>query len=128
MDPRVVKPQLPPRVIVTAVFIGLFVLGFIIFAVWYSGVGIKNARMSGLVVQKEFVPAPEKQITLGREGGVKSREKDGEYILTVEVPQPDGIKKPYSVFVSKALYDTVQAGDNFDVGPYLAPEVRPEKK
>ncbi|MFZ4683120.1 MAG: hypothetical protein ACOYMS_11500 [Terrimicrobiaceae bacterium] len=122
MDPRVVKPQLPARVIVTAAFIGLFVLGFIIFAVWYSGVGISNARMSGIVVGKEFVPQAEQQITLGGQGGVRTSEKDGDYILTVAVPQSDGTKKEFRVWLGKALYDSIKEGDNFDVGPYVVPE------
>ena len=122
MDHRVVKPQLPARVIVTAIFIGLFVLGFIIFAIWYSGAGISNARMSGIVVAKEFAPQAEQQITLGGQGGVRASEKAGDYILTVAVPQPDGTKKEFRVWLGQALYDSVKEGDSFDVGPYLVPE------
>ncbi len=122
MNSRVVKPQLPPRLIVTAALVGLFVIGFIVFAIWYSGEGIKQAKKSGLVVTKEFVPMTEQQITIGGQAGVKSREKDGEYILTVDVPQADGTKKAYTVWVAKALYERIQVGDGFDVGPYIVPD------
>lgn len=120
MDPRVVKPQTPPRVIVTAVLIALFVFGFIVFAVFQSGRGITDARMSGIVVAKEFIPQPERQITLGREGGVTARDKEGEYLLKVEVTQTDGGKKTYDVWIQKKdQYESIKIGDSFDVGPYL---------
>jgi hypothetical protein len=120
MDPRVVKPHTPPRLIVSAVLIALFVLGFIFFAVFQSGRGISDARMRGIVVAKEFTPQPETQITLGRKGSVTARERDGIYLLTVEVPQPDGTKKPYYVEIkTKDQYDAIKIGDTFDVGPYL---------
>lgn len=122
MDPRVVKPQLPPRILVTAAFIGLFVIGFIVFAIWYSSEGITQAKKSGVVVTKEFVPRAEQQITIGGQEGVKIREKDGDYILTVDVPLSDGTKKSYAVWVPKPLYQRIQVGDAFDVGPYIVPD------
>lgn len=122
MNPRVVKPQTPARLIVAAVGIGLLVLGFVVFSVWYSGRNITNARMSGIIVEKEFVPAPEQQIVLGREGSIQAREKEGDYILVVEVPQPDGGKKTFRVFLGKKRYDSLQVGQSFDVGPYVVPE------
>lgn len=122
MNPRVVKPQTPPRLIVASVGIGLLILGFVVFSVWYSGRNIMDAKMTGTIVEKEFVPAPEQQIVLGREGSIKAREKEGDYILVVEVPQRGGEKKTFRVFLNKKLYDTLQVGQSFDVGPYVVPE------
>ena len=121
MDPRVVKPQLPARVIVTAVFFGLLVFGFVVFAVWQSGAGIKEARMTGTIVEKRFEKAPENQVTISRNGGgMSTLSKDGEYILTVNVPQSDGSVRPITVWLNdKARYDAVKVGDSFDVGPYM---------
>lgn len=120
MSSRVFKPHTPARLIVSSVLIGILVLGFIVFAMWQSGRGITEARMSGIVVSKEFTPQPEKQIILGRKGTVTSREKDGIYLLAVEVPQADGSKKAYTVeIMKKDQYDAIQIGDSFDVGPYL---------
>lgn len=121
---RVVKAKLPARVIVSAVFIGLLVTGFIIFAVWQSGRGITEARMSGFIVSKEFKPytQTEREITLNRKGAVSARDVDGDYLITVEVPQKDGSKKPYVVDLNdKARYDAVKVGDPFDVGPFYVP-------
>lgn len=121
MDSRVVKPRSSPRVIVTSVLIGLFVMGFVLTAVWYSNRGIIDAKKTGVIVEKQFVPQVEQQITLGREGAIKSHEKEGEYILTVDVPQRDGTKKTFQVFVNKKLYESLQVGEKFDVGPYVVP-------
>jgi len=121
---RVVKAKLPARVIVSAVLIGLFVVGFLVVAVWQSGSTITAAKMTGLIVSKEFQPSaePEREITLNRSGAVSSRNVAGEYIITVEVPRKDGSKKVVTVWLNdKARYDAVKVGDSFDVGPYYVP-------
>lgn len=121
---RVVKAKLPARVVVSAVSIGLLVTGFIVFAVWQSGRGITEARMSGFIVSKEFKPLAqtEREITLNRKGTVSARDVAGSYIITVEVIQKDGTKKAYVVDLNdKARYDAVNIGDAFDVGPFYVP-------
>jgi len=122
---RVVKPKLPARVVLSAVAIGLLVIGFIIFAVFQSGRGITEARMSGTIVSKSFQPPAqqEREITLNRSGALSATNATGTFIITVEVPQPDGTKKLYTVWLNeKARYDAVKVGDAFDVGPYYLPE------
>jgi hypothetical protein len=121
---RVVKTKVPARVIVTATLIGLFAVGFILLAVWQSGRGLVEARMSGTIVTKEFQPyaQPEHQITLNRSGEVSAQNSDGQYIITVSVPQKDGSKKTFTVWLNdKNRYDAVKVGDSFDVGPYVIP-------
>ena len=121
---RVIKTKVPIRVIVSAVLIGVLVVGFIIYAVWQSGRGLHEARMSGVIVSKEFQPytAPEREITLNRSGTVSARTSDGQYLISVDVPQKDGSKKTYNVWLNdKGRYDAVKVGDSFDVGPYLIP-------
>lgn len=119
MNPREIKTPPPVRVIVTAVGIGVLVLGTVLWAIWYSGTGIQEAKMTGVIVGKEFVAAPEHQINLGRKGELYAGDVAGEYILTVEVPQKDGSKKPYKVWLDKKRYEALKEGDSFDVGPYL---------
>lgn len=118
MNERVFKPQIPAKVVVSAVLLGIFLFGFVALATWHLFTESKNARMSGIVVTKEFVPAPERQITVGNDGSVNAQDKDGEYILTVEVEE-NGTKKPYKVWLDKTRYDALKVGDTFDVGPYL---------
>jgi hypothetical protein len=119
MNPRTIEARNPPRVIVAAALIGLFVGGFVLLATWQSGAEIEKAKMRGRIVAKEFVPQPEHRITVGRKGGVDAEDFQGEYILTVEVPTKDGERKPYHVWVDKQRYNALKIGDSFDVGPYL---------
>jgi len=119
---RVVKTKVPIRVLVSAVLIGVFAVGFILYAVWESGRGLHEARKTGVIVSKEFqpYPEPERQITLNRGGTVSARTSEGQYLLSVEVPQNDGSKKTFNVWLNdKGRYDAVKVGDSFDVGPYL---------
>jgi hypothetical protein len=120
--PHVFKPKTPTSLWIKAVAIGLFLLAFILFAVWQMGSGITDAKMTGIAVAKEFKPMaePEQQITIHKGGDVRSDRVDGEYVITVEVSLKDGVKKSYTVWLNdKARYDAVKVGDNFDVGPYL---------
>lgn len=122
MNSRVIRTKTPARVVVAAALIGVFLVGFLVLAIWQSGSAIERARMTGRVVAKEFIPSPEHQVTLGRKGGLRAAESQGEYILTVEVPADNGTKRPYNVWVDKKRYEAVKIGDSFDVGPYLVGE------
>lgn len=119
---RVYKAKAPLSVWLGALAIGGVVLVFILSAVWQMSSGITEAKMTGTVVAKEFKPMsePEQQITLHKAGEVRVDQVAGEYIITVEVLQKDGLKKSYTVWLNDKLrYDAVKVGDNFDVGPYL---------
>jgi hypothetical protein len=123
MNSRVVGTRLPVRVLAAAFLLGLFLIGFLVLAIWQSGSAIEKARMTGRVVAKEFIPAPEQQVTIDRKGALSAGESSGEYILTVEVATDDKrTKKPYDVWVNKKRYEAVKIGDAFDVGPYLVRE------
>ncbi|MGC1480883.1 MAG: hypothetical protein WA771_10290 [Chthoniobacterales bacterium] len=115
---RTVKPKTPWGAVVSAVLVGVLLLAGIVLSVWWSGQGIVDARLRGVVVSKEFVPQKEEQITIG-EQGLRTSERDGEYIVTVEVPMKEGGVEPYKVWLDKTRYDTVTVGESFDVGPYL---------
>ncbi len=122
MDPRVVKPQLPFKLIVGVVLLGIIVTGFLVFALRSTQGIISDATMRGTVVSKEFIPAAteEKQITLGSDGSLNTSTSEGDFILMVEVPQADGTKVPYKIWMpDRAQYDAIEVGDSFDVGPRL---------
>lgn len=120
-ESRVYRPQLPIRLIVGAVLIGVLLLGFIGFAIVYTGKPIQRAWMSGTVVSKEFIPAPkEEQVTIGSGGMVTAQTVEGQFLLTVEVPGEDGSKEKFNVWMpNRESYDAVKIGDPFNVGPYL---------
>jgi hypothetical protein len=122
MISRVVKPQLPLKLIVGVILLAIAVTGFLVFALRSTQGIISDATMRGTIVSKEFIPAvaEEKQITLGSDGSIKSTTSEGEFIVMVEVPQADGTKVPYKVWMpDRAQYDAVKVGDPFDVGPRL---------
>jgi hypothetical protein len=119
---RTVKPQVPLSVWLTAFGIGASVLLFILFATWQTGINVVDAKMTGTVISKEYRPleATETQITLNRDGAVRTDRVDGDYIITVEVPLRDGPPKTYTVWLnSRERFDAVAVGDKFDVGPYV---------
>ena len=60
------------RVLAAAFLLGLFLTGFLVLAIWQSGSAIEKARMTGRVVAKEFIPAPEQQVTICRTGGLRA--------------------------------------------------------
>lgn len=125
MNPRTIKSKNSPRTIIVAVGIGVLLMGFVVYGTFSGKSAFRDARMSGVVTAKEFTPQPERQITVGAAGGLKAKDKAGEYLLSVEVPKVGG--KKFTVWVNKRIYDSHNVGDAFDVGPYLTPE-NPEEK
>lgn len=128
-NPRTIKNPPPASLVLKAVALGAFALVAMLFAMWNFGSSISTAKMTGTIVSKEYRPfaAAENQITLNRNGALRSDRVEGEYIITVEVPQRDGSQKPYTVWLnSKDRYDAVRVGDRFDVGPYFIPD-KPEQ-
>jgi hypothetical protein len=122
MNSREIKPHTPPGLVIKAAAIALITVGFVLFAIYEAGSNIRNAKKTGIVTHKEFVPAAEteQQITLSREGEIATRKVEGEFILTVDVKEPDGATNSYRVWLpSREQFDSLDAGDNFDVGPYL---------
>ena len=125
MNPRTVKSKNSPRAIITAIGIGILLMGFVVYGTYSGKTTFHEARMSGVITAKEFNPQKERQIILGDEGNLTAKDKDGEYLLTVEVPDVGG--KKFTVWVNKRLYDSLDTGDKFDVGAYLVPPESTEK-
>ena len=122
---RVIKVQIPISTWVKSILIGLGAFAFIVFAIWQTGKPIVDAKMTGTVVSKEFKPLAqsERQITLNRDGAVRTDNVDGEYIISVEVLLKDGSKKTFTVWLNdQKRFDFIKVGDTFDVGPYLVKE------
>ena len=122
---RVIKVQIPISTWVKSILIGVGAFAFIVFAIWQTGKPIVDAKMTGTVVSKEFKPLAqtERQITLNRDGAVRTDNVDGEYIITVEVLLKDGSKKTFTVWLNEQKrFESTNVGDTFDVGPYLVKE------
>ena len=122
---RVIKVQIPISTWVKSILIGVGAFAFIVFAIWQTGKPIVDAKMTGTVVSKEIKPLAqaERQITLNRDGAVRTDNVDGEYIITVEVLLKDGSKKTFTVWLNdQKRFESTNVGDTFDVGPYLVKE------
>ena len=122
---RVIKVQIPISTWVKSILIGVGAFAFIVFAIWQTDKPIVDAKMTGTVVSKEFKPLAqaERQITLNRDGAVRTDNVDGEYIITVEVLLKDGSKKTFTVWLNdQKRFESTNVGDTFDVGPYLVKE------
>ena len=89
---------------------GLLVLVFLIYGIASFAVQSKKAQsntLTGLVLEKQFTPAPEQFISVGRKG-LKTREVDGEYLLKVQIPGEDRV---FEVPVEKFTYQGKRVGD-----------------
>jgi hypothetical protein len=127
---KVYNSPAPLSLWIKAVSIAVAALFFILFAVWQSSQTITNAKITGTVISKEFKPLDQvdKQITIHRTGVVRTDSVEGDYIITVAVPQQSGQPKNYTVWLNdKQRYDSTKVGDSFDVGPYLVKEPSPQK-
>lgn len=94
-----------------AVVAGGAILGFVAWAVLsLSRTAASSGGVVGVIVRKDFVAAPETQVTVGR-GGVSSREIAGDYILFVRVDQEHG--KVYRVHVNATDYGVVREGQRY---------------
>ncbi|MEO8353171.1 MAG: hypothetical protein ABI680_15685 [Chthoniobacteraceae bacterium] len=93
-----------------AVVCGVGVLAFIIYGVMTMGSRQEAANtntLTGEVVAKNFVPAPEQQVTFGAKG-VKSRQIAGEYVLEVRVASE---QRTFHVPVDRITYEAAKIGD-----------------
>jgi hypothetical protein len=117
----VFKPKTPVGLILGVVGGCLLLLVGIFYAIATMKTDFDRARMTGLIVEKNFTPEPQQEISLGS-SGLQARSVEGEFTLTVNVPQQDGTNREFRVWVPKEIYDAVQVGGEFDVGPYLVPD------
>ena len=108
---RRIVPDTRLRDTLIAVGAGLAVLAFVVWAiVSLSSTAASAGGVEGVIVKKEFIAAPETQVTVGR-GGVTSREIAGEYILAVRVPEENGTV--YRVYVNAADYRSHREGERY---------------
>jgi hypothetical protein len=118
-EPQVVIPNTTRRDTIIAIVIGILVL---------AGVGFGVVSMSkphasenvlvGIVVEKQFTPQKEQQISFSGRKLEGTKEIEGEFVLKVRVEKENRI---YDVPVEKWVYEGKQAGDKMEF-------VRPESE
>jgi hypothetical protein len=105
-----VIPDTTLRETLIAVICGVLILAFLVYGVMTMGARQQKASgntLSGEVVGKKFIPAPEEQITFGSKG-IKAQQIAGEYLLEVRVK---GEERVFEVPVDPATYETARQGD-----------------
>lgn len=118
---RVYKPHHPKSVLFAAVGIAVLVAVAIIVAFAFTTRTIQDARMVGTVTEKNFIPLPERQITIGRDG-LRAEDRKGNFQIRVAVPQRTGPPRDFLVDnLPQERWEAIEVGDSFEVGPYLAP-------
>ncbi len=112
--PRIYRDPGGRRAVWQAAAIGALLLAFIGGATWHmKGRSAASGAFTGEVVGREFTPAPERQITIGR-GGLDARDVAGEFLLRVKRPEDGRI---FNVWVDQATYEATREGQPFLVIP-----------
>jgi hypothetical protein len=110
--------RLPPKVVVQSTalrdaliggVIAVLVLGFVAYGIFHMGQPVQGNKITGIIVEKQFIPLKEKQIEFSGRNIKSVKESDGEYILKVRVEAEQG--RVFEVPVAKSLYDLKGAGD-----------------
>lgn len=112
----------PRRDLVVAVLVALALGGFLVFGILSLRRELDAGWARGRIVEKEFIPRPERQITIGR-GGLGARELEGVHRLHV-IGAEDG--RRYHVDVDKSVFDASAVGDSFRFVPPPDGELAPE--
>lgn len=108
--PKVVVRTTTVRDAIVAAVAGLAILGFVIYGVMHMGSPVQGNKLTGVVVEKMFVPLPEKQVEFSGSTLKRVRESEGEYALKVRVEAEGG--RLFEVPVEKVLYDAKRVGDS----------------
>jgi hypothetical protein len=107
---RVVIRDTKRRDTLIAVGVGLVILVFVALGIRQMSRPVQGNKLIGEIVEKVFIPAPERQVAFtGRKiEGVK--EIAGEYVLRVQVKE---VNRTYDVPVPEFTYRSKKVGDSF---------------
>jgi len=117
---RTIKTRPPVAAIIAIVLGCVLLLAGIFYATMYWNRTFVDARMTGVIVDKQFVPEPREEVTIGGQG-LRAVNTPGTFTFTVRVRHRDGDSQDFTVWVPEVMFNNFAVGDNFDVGPYLVP-------
>jgi hypothetical protein len=118
--PKVFKPKTPVPLVIGIVVACLALLVGVFVAINSLQTSFADARMTGIIVEKNFSEQPQQEVTFG-ERGLHAQNVRGEFTLTVRVRERDGDTRDFTVWVPEVMFNEVEVGDRFDVGPFLVP-------
>ncbi len=110
--PRVVLPSTSRRDTLIAIAVGVLLL----IAVGYGVMSMSKPHASdniliGVVVEKQFTPQKEEQVSFSGRKLEGTKQIDGEYVLKVRVEKEN---RTYDVPVEKPVYHGKQKGDKME--------------
>ena len=111
-SPKVVVPTMTRRDALIAIVAGLLILSFVGYGVLSMAKPHESRNiLVGVVVEKQFTPQKEEQVSFSgrRIEGVK--QIDGEYVLKVRVEKEN---RAYDVPVEKPVYQSRKVGDKLE--------------
>lgn len=106
-----VIPSTTRRDALIAGLAGVLVLAFMVFGVMtfvFQSQKAQSAKVTGVILERQFTPAPEQEISVGGKG-LKVKNIEGEFLLKVRV---DNEPEPFEVPVTKAIYESKKNGDS----------------
>jgi LPXTG-motif cell wall-anchored protein len=110
--PRVILPDTGRRDTLIAIIVGALLLGFVGYGVMTMSKTHESQNiLVGVVVEKQFTPQKEEQVSFSGRKIEGTKQIDGEYLLKVRVEKEN---RTYDVPVEKWTYDGKQKGDKLE--------------
>ena len=107
--PKLVVRNTTLRDALIAGLIAVLALGFVGYGIFHMGQPVQGNKLTGVVLEKQFIPLKEQQVEFSGRKLKAVRESDGEYVLKVRVDAEKG--RIFEVPVAKSLYEAKKAGD-----------------
>jgi len=97
------------RDLIIGILVGVIAIGFIFYGILSMGFRVSGHTLTGRIVEKQFTPRPEEQvsISIGRKE-IRAEKLDGVYLFKV-----DANGRLYNVEVRKETYDANEVGNSF---------------
>jgi len=110
--PRVIVPNTSRRDTLIAIVVGAALLVFVGFGVMSMSKPHASANiLSGVIVEKQFTPQKEEQVSFSGRKLQGTKQIDGEYVLKVRVEKEN---RTYDVPVEKPVYESKKEGDTIE--------------
>lgn len=105
--PPLVVPAISRKEIIIGIVIALAIFAAVLYGMGQMGNRITANKLTGTIEGKDFTPAPETQLTIGK-SGVKSEHLKGDFFLKVRAGGD-----LYWVGVDEATYNARKEGESY---------------
>lgn len=105
--PPLVVPAVSRKEIIIGILVAIALFAAVLYGMGKMGNRITANKLTGVIEGKDFTPAPETQLTIGK-GGVKSEQLKGDFFLKVRARGD-----LYWVGVDEATYKARKEGESY---------------